>query len=292
VVVPGNHDHRLLGGWRERRALDPAPTPLGDQSDVRWRDGEPLEELAGWLAPASVRAAYPGIWLRDDVYATHGHYSDRHNRVPILERLGAGVMARIGREPVGGPRSTDAYEATFAPMYAWIDAVAQGGGLRGRGGGGLQVRAWRSLQARGRADGSRRQRRRRSPMRRARARSLGLAFPAIVGAFNRMGLGPLDADMSIDALRRGGVFGFAEVLHRLELRPTYCLFGHTHRAGPLPADDHSEWRAPGGTHMLNTGSWVRNGALVGPAPDASPYRPGFAVMMGDEGPPELVNLLD
>ena len=26
----------------------------------------------------AVRAAYPGVWLRDDVYATHGHYGDRH----------------------------------------------------------------------------------------------------------------------------------------------------------------------------------------------------------------------
>ena len=74
--------------------------------------------------------AYPGCWLRDDVYALHGHYSDRHATVPMFERLGAGAMARLAGEGPGGPQSAEDYEAILGPMYAWLDAIAQTGGPR------------------------------------------------------------------------------------------------------------------------------------------------------------------
>ncbi|MGH2886982.1 MAG: hypothetical protein ACRDPA_30545, partial [Solirubrobacteraceae bacterium] len=77
VVVAGNHDHALLRGWLERRET----APLGLQSAVDWDAREPLGGLVQSLAPARVSVAYPGVWLRDDVYATHGHYGDRHNTV-------------------------------------------------------------------------------------------------------------------------------------------------------------------------------------------------------------------
>ncbi|MGA8720088.1 MAG: metallophosphoesterase, partial [Solirubrobacteraceae bacterium] len=83
VVVPGNHDHRLLRGWLERRGNHPHPPPLGLESAVEWDQREPLGSLVEALAPARVRVAYPGVWLREDVYAIHGHYGDRHNTVPI-----------------------------------------------------------------------------------------------------------------------------------------------------------------------------------------------------------------
>ena len=57
------------------------------------------------LAPRTVRVAYPGVWLRDDVYATHGHYIDRHITVPMLERLAAGAMRRVVALNPEGPRS-------------------------------------------------------------------------------------------------------------------------------------------------------------------------------------------
>ncbi len=44
-----------------------------------------------------VRVAYPGVWLRDDVYAMHGHYTDRDTTVPILERLGVRADAPRAR---------------------------------------------------------------------------------------------------------------------------------------------------------------------------------------------------
>ena len=59
------------------------------------------------------------------MYATHGHYADLHLTMPTLERLAAGVMARIARLPTDGPSSSDDYEAALAPIYAWIHALAQ-----------------------------------------------------------------------------------------------------------------------------------------------------------------------
>jgi hypothetical protein len=282
AVVAGNHDHRLVRGWLERRALRDGRPALELQNEVTWTVEEPLEQLARWLAPATVRAFYPGVWLREDVYASHGHYSDRHTTVPILERLGAGAMARLVPEPAGGPRTPEQYEATLGPMYAWIDAVAQSGGIRGRGGAGLQVRVWNTLRP---ATGGGR-------AARLRAGALGLALPAAVAALNRAGLGPLEPDVSGRALRRGGLVAFAQVLERLRARPPYAIFGHTHRAGPLPGDEPAEWRTPGGTALINSGCWVREESFLAGDERSSPYRPGFAVRVDDEGPPQLLNLLD
>jgi hypothetical protein len=271
VVVPGNHDHGLLRGWLERRD----GTPFGLESVVESDPREALGAVVEALAPARVRVAYPGVWLRPDVYAIHGHYLDRHHTVPIVERLGAGLTVRLAGEPPGGPRRAEDYEAALAPMYAWIDAVAQGGGLRGSGGdGSFQVKAWRALSRAGGGGGLRR-------------RGMAVAFPAVVAALNRAGLGPLHPDVSGHELRRAALRAMTEVLGRLEVPAAHVLFGHTHRAGPLPGDDPAEWG-----RLLNTGSWVHDPAWIGDSPGDSPYRPGFAAVLGDSGPPELVNLLD
>jgi hypothetical protein len=272
VVVPGNHDHGLLRGWLERRDA----TPFGLESIVEPAPREALGVVVEALAPARVRVAYPGVWLRPDVYAIHGHYLDRHQTVPIVERLGAGLTVRLAGEASGGPRRAEDYEAALAPMYAWIDAVAQTGGLRGSGGdGSFQVRAWRALSSAGGRGGLRR-------------RGMAAAFPAVVAVLNRAGMGPMRADVSAVELRRAGLRAFDEVLGRLGVpADAQVIFGHTHRAGPLATDDRSEWG-----RVVNTGSWVHDRAWIGDSPGESPYRPGFATIVGDAGPPELVNLLD
>jgi hypothetical protein len=278
VIVPGNHDHRLLRPWIARRSADRLPPALGLESPVDWREGEPLQRLAEWLGPASVRAAYPGVWLREDVYAMHGHYADRETTVPILERLGSGVMARLLAEANGRPGRAEDYETALGPMYAWIDAVAEQGGLAGRGGGGLQVRAWRRLDGSGGGRVS------------AQATSVGLA--AFVYALNRSGIGPLYPDVSGRALRRAGLRAVGQVLAGLGISASHVISGHTHRAGPLRDDQPGEWVAGTGARMLNTGSWVHEPSFLGDDPGRSPYRPGFAAVLEDEGPPALVNLFD
>jgi hypothetical protein len=83
------------------------------------------------------------------------------------------------------------------------------------------------------------------------------------------------------------------VLGRLGVNARFAVFGHTHRAGPLPDDEASEWTRPDGTSMVNAGCWVNEFKYLGPDPTKSPYRPGFCVVV-DEGDdaPQVRNLLD
>jgi predicted phosphodiesterase len=285
VIVPGNHDHGLLRPWLERRSLASAPEPLGLHSEIGFEDGELLGEVARRFGPARVKATYPGIWIRDDVYAIHGHYGDRHNTVPIMERVGAGLMTRLVSEPPGGPARTEDYEATLGPMYAWIESVAQRDGSR-LANGSLQVRAWRALQAPG---GGGRPRLALASLRRS---SLKLAFPVVVATLNRAGIGPLRTDVSGQELRRAGLRAFGEVVARLDVDASHVIFGHTHRAGPLPRDQASEWKASTGASLINSGSWVHDPSFMGPDRGDNPYRPGFTVAVEDDGVPQLRNLLD
>jgi hypothetical protein len=117
-------------------------------------------------------------------------------------------------------------------------------------------------------------------------------FRVAIAGLNRAGLGPLTADVTGSELRRAGVRALGEVVSRLGIDARHVLFGHTHRAGPLARDQPSEWLAPGGARLLNTGCWVHEPAFLGRDPAASPYRAGFAVRLADDGPLELVNLLD
>ena len=279
VILAGNHDHALLDPWFERQGRRAAPAPLGLETEVDHRRGEPLATIAGWLDPAAVRIAYPGVWLRDDVYATHGHYADVHMTMPTLERLGAGAMTRIAALAPDGPHTTEDYEIVLAPVYAWIHALAQrldstrGGHLHGG-----SVRGWRALTGPGR--------------RTLRRRAMGAGYPAVIGALNRAGLGPLRSELSGAALRRGGLRGLEDALARLGVQASHVIFGHTHRAGPLPDDEPGEWRTAAGARLLNTGCWVQEPSFVGADPTRSPYRVGFAAWIGPDGPPELVNLLD
>ncbi len=280
VIVPGNHDHQLLAPWLERRASREAPTPLGLECEVDWRPEEPLGALAGWFAPAKVRVAYPGVWLREDLYATHGHYLDRHTTVPMFERLGAGGMARLVHEATGGPTKVEDYERTLAPIYAWIQAVAQWGGPElGGSSHGASARIWELLRQTDERRGLRR-------------RAAAAAFPLAVAGLNVAGLGPLRADISGQELRRAALRAFGEVLVRLDVTPAHVLFGHTHRAGPLAGDDPREWRAPTGSAVVNTGSWIHERAFLGQVPDESPYRPGFCAILEEDRRPEVTNLLD
>jgi hypothetical protein len=278
VIVPGNHDHYLLSAWLERRARRGPPPPLGLESVVDWRAGEPLATLARWLGPASVRAAYPGVWLRHDVYAMHGHYSARHTTIPMFERLGAGAMVRVLGEPPGGPARAEDYEAVLAPLYAWIHAVAQSAGGNIVGSQRASSQAWRALAG---------QRGRRSLRRRAAVS----VFPALVAALNRAGLGPLQSDVSHAALSRAGLLATARVIGGLGVGPAHVIFGHTHRAGPLPGEPEAHWRTAAGGRMINAGCWVYDRDFVGERPGEGPYWPGTAVVLSDQDPPELRRLL-
>lgn len=278
VVVPGNHDHALVAPWLERRHRDGAPAPLGLAETATWVPSDAVDALAEAVAPARLTLAYPGVWLRDDVYAMHGHYLDRHITVPTLERLSAGAMGRIvGSLPEAGALPDD-YERALAPIYAWSTALAQHADDDATGTHNVSVRAWRMLSGNGHR-----------PLRR---RALLALFPLTVAAVNRAGLGPVRADVSGAELSRAGVRAMAEAVQRLGIEAAHVLFGHTHRVGPRPADAPDDWRTSRGVCLHNTGSWVYERQFVSSTPYESPYWPGTAIRVDDSGPPVLLRVLD
>jgi hypothetical protein len=281
VVVAGNHDHALVEPWLERRSELPAPPPLGVEQRLQAPAASAMmAQLAEWATPARLTVAYPGLWVRPDVYATHGHYLDCHLTVPTMERLGIGAMGRMLRRPARSLAGPEDYEAVMVPVFAWIDAVARQAPTGNTLNGGTTVRAWRAL---GNGSHSRRT---------LRTRALAGAFPLAVAALNRAGLGPLNANLSTGELRRAGLRAMGEVAERLGLSEAHVVFGHTHRAGPLPSDTASEWSTPGGVRLLNTGCWTYDSYFLTPTPGESPYWPGGCVVVEDEGPPIPRRLLE
>ncbi len=292
VIVAGNHDHALIDPWLAQRGEEHEPPPLGLEQLLDPAQASPaLARIAGWVSPAKMRVAYPGLWIRSDVYATHGHFLDSHLTVPTLERLSVGAMARLlGKHPSAFDCFGD-YEAVGAPMFAWRDAVARDSRTGAALNGVAAVVAWEAL----RSTGARRARAGvsswRSLSRRARRRAIAAAFPLAVAALNRAGIGPLRADLSMPELRRAGLSAMGEVAARLGLGDAYVVFGHTHRPGPLPGDAPKEWRGRGGARLVNAGSWTYSGIFLTSKPGESPYWPGTYVLVEDEGAPQVVRLL-
>ena len=256
ILLVGNHDHQL----------QLHPEALGQVKGMHSQSG------------ASVRFEYPGVWLRDDVYAQHGHYLDRHTTTPAFERIAAGAMARFLKLPFSRMSGENDYERLLAPIYAWMFAISQTSEreIDAADGGGSSRALALIRESRG-----------------AQWVAVQAALRMALGTANITGLGPLSPDLSPPALRRSSLLAYGEVLSVLRLEPRYALFGHTHRAGPLAGDDRSEWITKSGIQLFNTGSWVHeSGAFMSEEPADNPYRPGFAVELDDDGPPRLVNLLD
>jgi predicted phosphodiesterase len=278
VVVPGNHDHQLLAPWLERRRMRDA-RPLGLEQRVK-PTGTALGSLARRMGKAEVVVGYPGVWINPAVYATHGHYLDCHLTVPTFERLGVGAMERlVGGLPHGG-RTPDDYEAVQAPLYSFLYGLAQGRERTRRlAGAQASARAWRAMYGR---DGRPRSR---------RGWLLGaVGVPTAVLVANRLGIGPLRADLSIQELGRAGVRAMREVITRLGIEAEHLIFGHTHRRGPLGKEPG--WSESGGPRLHNTGSWVYAPALLRREPGESPFWPGTVGIVEDGREPRLEHLLD
>jgi hypothetical protein len=279
TLVPGNHDHALADPWLARLRLD--GDPLGPEHEWRVEPGDGAAGRIATLLPGTeVTLAYPGLRLRDDVYATHGHYLDAHLTMPRLEAIAAHTMVRItGRN--GNHRSAADYEAALSPLYAFYSGLAQGATATALRRGGSASRAvWSRMND---GDGGRL----------GRVLLGRLAIPGGVAALNGLGLGPFDADISAAELRRAGLRAMATVADNLGVEAAHVLYGHTHRAGPLPGDDPTEWRSPRGTRLWNTGNWYREPALTDPVTSRrNPYEAGYLVWLRDTGDPELENVLD
>jgi len=301
VISAGNHDHALVEPWLALRGQQEEPAPLGLEQIMEPAQASPmLEQIARWASPARVSVAYPGLWVRPDVYATHGHYLDCHMTVPTLERLSVALMSRVLGRPAGSFRCAQDYEAVASPVFAWRDAVARDARTGDALNGIATVHVWRALGGAGGEDpGSPEGVGLREAMRARRGvlvgglrrRALVAAFPVAVAALNRAGLGPLRAEVSGGELRRAGLRAMGEVAARLDLGDSYVVFGHTHRAGPLAGDREPEWLGVGGSRLLNAGCWTYSGVFLTPTPGESPYWPGACVLVEDSGPPVVKRLL-
>ena len=125
TLVAGNHDHQLALPWLTRRRAAGARAALGLEQVSVPEPGDPLAQLARCMGETELVLAYPGLWLRADVYATHGHYLDCHNQVATFECLARRATETLIREPRNGYRTPDDYEAVLEPLYRAIYRVAQ-----------------------------------------------------------------------------------------------------------------------------------------------------------------------
>jgi hypothetical protein len=288
VLVPGNHDHALAEPWLARLRLDARGLPTETEWPVQPEEGA-AGRIAAWMPDVELTLAYPGLHLRDDVYATHGHYLDLHLTIPRLESIAAAAMARVtGRGK--SSRSAADYEAILAPLYAFYAGLAQGASPASLSrGNSLSREVWRRASGNGRR-----------PEGDSAGRTAGAALarfllgrvtiPGAVAALNVAGLGPFRATLTGEELRRSGLDAMARVAEALAPGTPHVVFGHTHRPGPLPRDDVSEWTMQSGTRLWNSGSWLHEGAFVRTGQD-SPYWPGTVLMVDDDGPPTLRNVL-
>jgi UDP-2,3-diacylglucosamine pyrophosphatase LpxH len=252
IVVPGNHDAPLARAWALAQGARLAPSTPVDPHASR-----ALERLLSWLAPARTSVSYPGVWLDDRVWATHGHYLDKH----LVPESSFGILR-------GRPRG--ATVATARP----IDYEHQPRRRR---------RSRESLPER--------------LMSRPVATILEgtgelirvLAVPRIPHLLLNRGLAPVTATLIDAQMRHASVPAMARVVRRLGIDADWVLFGHVHRRGPIGDE---RWPAMPGPRFVNTGSWLYEPLLVDRAVPPHPYWPGGAVLLDAGQPPRSVGLLD
>ena len=185
-------------------------------------------------------------------------------------------MSRVLRRPASEFRSVDDYEAVTAPVYVWRDAVARDAptGARSTGSHACARGALRSAAAarRRRARDGAVLAARRAPA--SRARALVAGFPLAVAALNRAGLARCAPRSPAASCAAPACGRWARWPERLGFGDAYVVFGHTHRAGPLPGDDQQEWRGRGaadgadatpaesGARLVNSGSWTYDAVFL------------------------------
>ncbi|MGI9185015.1 MAG: metallophosphoesterase [Solirubrobacteraceae bacterium] len=255
VLVPGNHDAPLIRAWV--RAQGPA---LSVSSSVDPQATRALGRVVSWLGPTTVRVNYPGVWLSERVYATHGHYLDRHLIPDSAIGLPRGRLRRAPGDhlsPVGyelgrlraARRDTRWQRTVRRPLNAAVDTAAH----------------------------------------RLKAAAMPRLGPLLMNA----GLAPVSAALLDVQMRHASLPALGRVISRLEIDADWVIFGHVHRLGPM-ADDHPELWQTGdvGARLLNCGSWLYDALLVDRATPPHPYWPGGAVLIEPGREPRAIGVLD
>jgi hypothetical protein len=255
VLVPGNHDAALVRPWA--RTVGPA---LALDTAVPLDATPVLARVTSWLAPARVHVHYPGIWLSPRVWATHGHYLDRHLLPESAFGMARGMLGRLPRDG-----ATVAEYEQAGPSITRLEA-----GLLGRLPGPLARRV-EGVAERTRAS----------------------TMPRLQRRLLRKGAAPLTGRLLGLQMRRAAIPALARVVHRLGVDADWVVFGHVHRCGPLPDDIAEQWQGPGGRpRIANTGAWVFETGLLHGAGPAHPYWPGGAILVEDDADPRALRLLD
>lgn len=254
IVIPGNHDAPLVRGWALERGRQ-----LGLDERVESSVTRALSRITSWLAPAHVTVRYPGAWLEDGVWVTHGHYLDRHLIPESAFGLPRGRLRTAGGD---GQASPFDYERA----------------RRGRRGSSSPQRLMSRFAAR--------------PL----ATTLELTgevlrsatIPRLPVMLQRVRLAPLTATVIDTQMRHASLAAMGLVVTRLGVDADVVVFGHVHRTGPLNGEPWPD----GDTHLLNCGSWLYEPLLVDRAEGPHPYWPGGTVLLESGHPPRAVGLLD
>ncbi len=249
MLVPGNHDAPLVRAWvrGQGRALGPSSPVPPDASPA-------LARLVEWLEPARVQVRYPGAWLSERVWATHGHYLDRHllpeSAYGILDRAPSERARPIDYELARRPSMARVSGKLPRPLAALVDDIAE----------------------------------------LARAATM----PRLIRRHVlRVRFAPLTAALLSVQMRRASIPALLRVVERLGIDAEWVIFGHVHRLGPLPEDPPEPWRgSTGRPRIVNTGSWVHEPLLVHRAKTSRPYWPGGAVLLEDGRDPQAIGLLE
>jgi UDP-2,3-diacylglucosamine pyrophosphatase LpxH len=257
VVVPGNHDIGLARTWLRAQGA-----ALPEDAVVPHDASPALAALTSWLAPARVEVRAPGFWLSPRVWATHGHYLDRH----LLPESAWGFVrghVRRGADDVIGPAG---YERRRRARDQRV---------------GLEARLTRVLPrplAAGVENAA-------ELLRAATMPSPRRLHPHRIAPVTRVLLGAQMQRASIPAL--------LHAVTRIGVDPEWVVFGHVHRNGPREGDDAALWAGPGGRpRVANTGSWIYEPLLLHRGTPPHPYWPGGAVVVEDDGDPRAIGLLD
>src|SRR5262245_33478201 len=193
ILVPGNHDAELVRPWMRAHGI-----PASVDAEIPLDATPAMARVAALLGPARVRAHYPGVHLDERVWATHGHYLDRHLLPEAAFGIARGLLGRLPRDGAwpadyeGGP-SVTRLEALLTrwlpgPLARLVDDAAE----------------------------------------LVRATTMPGLHRLVHHRFSTLNAALLGAQM-----RRAAIPALARVVHRLGVEADVVIFGHVHRRGPL-----------------------------------------------------------
>ena len=191
IVVPGNHDFPLVRAWARARGAE-----LSIDDAVEPDATGALARVVSWLGPSPVRVHYPGVWLEEGIYATHGHYLDQHLWPESAIGLAWGGLRRPPRDSVepidyesgGRPSFSRVTGWVPRPIAALLDDLAE------------------LLRA--------------------------STMPLVKRRLLNPRVAPLTAALLGLQMRRSSIPALARVAQRLGVEAEWVLFGHVHRLGP------------------------------------------------------------